>query len=202
MVCSASQQAWFPDDATIKIEKQGSYAPQTITTEVTNFSDGGGDKTTESVAHFGGAFLTVTKPQEDFEVEFEVDVVDTTWSEVISGDVTEVTGSFAMVRSGGAQNPYKVKIEWVNSSTQEGYKIVYYNAYGVTFNKESPADDRLTGTISFKVSPSDACGSTQRIEVETINVTDAGVGSGATGSYGYYEAFYDTVHGYGVGSML
>jgi len=125
-----TNQAWFPDDAIIKMEpKDGTI--QTFTTEVTNLSDGGGDKTTDSIAHFGGAFLVIRKPQEDFNVEFEVDVMDTTWAEVISGDSETVTGSAKVVRSGGTQNPYKIKIEWVEPSGSEAYKILYYNAYGV-----------------------------------------------------------------------
>lgn len=194
--------AWFPDDAIIKIEKKGSNAPQTITTKVTNFNDGGGDKTTESIAHFGGAFLVIKKPQEDFTVEFDVDITDSRWAEIISGDVVEATGSFMMVRSGGNQNPYKVKIEWLSPDNNEAYKKLWYNAYGVTLNSESAADDRLTGTMSFTVAPTSTVGSPQYIEMETVDKTSASVGSGATGSYGFYERTYDTMYGYGVGSML
>lgn len=196
-------QAWFPDDATIKVEKKGTAGSvQTITTEVTNFSDGGGAKNTESIPHFGGAFLVVKKPQEDFEVEFETSSSDSRWFEMLSGDLTEYAGSFRMVRSGGNQNPYKIKIEWLSPDNNEAYKIVYYNAYAVTVNKDSTADDRLKSTISFRVAPTDANGSSQRLELETRDRTNAGVGSSATGSYGSWERTYDTMFSYGVGSML
>lgn len=196
-----STQAWFPEDAQIRLENRVTGSVATITTEVTNFSDGGGDKTTESIAHFGGAFLVIKKPQEDFEVEFDVSVTDTTWMEIISGDVVK-SGGFEMVRSGGPQRPHKVKIEWISPDNNEAYKILYYNAYGVSFTKDNAADDRLTGTISFTVSPTSALGSPQRLEMETSDRTNAAIGSSSTGSYGAYEVIYDTMYGYSVGSML
>ena len=202
MAINMSTEAWFPDDAVIKLEKKGSYTVQTVTTKVTNFNDGGGDKTTESIAHFGGAFLVIKKPQEDFTVEFDVDIVDSRWAEIISGDTVEVTGSFMLVRSGGNQNPYKVKVEWFSPDTNEAYKKIWYNSYGVTLNSESAADDRLTGTMSFAIAPTSNVGSSQYIEMETVDKTATGVGSSATGSYGYWERYYDTLFGYGVGSMI
>jgi len=197
-----STQAWFPDDAKIKIENQRTGSMTTITTEVTNYSDGGGNRDTESIAHFGGATLVVKKPQEDFEVEFEVSAVDTKWMEILSGDLTEVAGSFRMVKTGGNQDPYKVKVEWLSPDNNEAYKILYYNAYGVTFEKDNAADDRLTGTISFKCAPTDANGSPQRLELETKDRTSTGVGSGVAGSYGSWEAYYDTLYSYNTGLML
>lgn len=194
-------QAWFPEDASLKVENRNTGSITTITTEVTNFSDGGGDKSTESIAHFGGAFLVIKKPQEDFEVEYEVSVIDTRWMEAISGDVVE-DGGFKMVRSGGAQDSYKLKAEWLSPDSDEAYKIVYYNAFGVSFTKDNAADDRLVGTVSFTVAPTDDVGSPNRIELETSDITDAGIGSSVTGSYGSYEAYYDSLHGFSVGSML
>lgn len=205
MASFLTTQAWFPADATIKLEKKGDTV-QTITTEVTNFSDGGGAKNTENIPHFGNAYLTVKKPQEDFDVEFEVSVSDTTWTEIVSGSTIETAGSFQAIFSDSTQNPYKVKIEWTSPDTNEAYKIIYYNAYGVTFEKESPADDRLTGTISFMISPTNAVGSIQRIEAETIDITHPIYGSALNGAgsglYGSYESQYDAIHGFGVGSML
>jgi hypothetical protein len=196
-------QSWSPANATIKVEKYGTAGSvQTITTEVTNFSDGGGDKTTDTIAHFGGAYLIVKKPQADYEVEFQTSASDSRWFEMLSGNLTEVVGSFRLVKSGGAQNPYKIKVEWLSPDNSEAFKILYYGAYAVTVKKDNAADDRLTSTISFKVSPSDANGSPQKFEVETRDRTSAGVGSSATGSYGSWEKYYDTLFGYGAGSML
>jgi hypothetical protein len=194
-------KAWFPDDAVIKLQNKTTGSITNITTKVTNFSDGGGDKETESIAHFGGAFIVIRKPQADYNVEFDVSVNDTTWSEIINGDVVG-SGPFRMVRSGGTAAPHKVKIQWNDPDSQESYKILYYNAYGVTFEQDNAADDRLTGTLSFNIAPTDSNGSPQRIEMEVGSRNSAVFGSTASGLYGSYETIYDTMYGYGVGSML
>jgi len=201
---NVSWDAMFPTDATIKIEEKSTGVIQTVTTQVTNFSDGGGGKDTESIAHFGNAFLVVTKPQEDFEVAFDVSIKDTFWSQMISDSTTVVVGtsagSFIQSISGGDQNDFKVRIEWVTGS--DAYKIIYYNCKGVTFEKDNAADDRLTGTITFKVSPTSAVGSGQKYEMETSDTTDTGIGSILAGSYGAYEETADVLFGYAPGSMV
>jgi len=98
--------AYFPTDAVITVLRKGGSV-QTITTEVTNFNDGGGSRDTESIAHFGNAFLTIKKPQEQFEISFDVDLNDTTWAEMINFDsaagdvIAGDAGSTIMVRSEG-----------------------------------------------------------------------------------------------------
>jgi len=206
-VGNITEAAWFPEDCKIKIERGDStYKVQTITTKVTNFSESGGGKTTESIAHFGGAFLTVSKPQEDFEVAFDVDNADTTWAQILSDDITAIgsgtTGSSIKVVSGGDQDNFKVKLEWKNSTGSQGYKILYYNAKGVTFERNNAADDRLTGTMTFKLAPADANGSGQRYDIECSHLEHAAIGSTTTGSYGGWECTADTLFGYGLGSML
>ncbi len=194
-------RAWFPEDAVVRLQNKTTGSISNITTRVTNYTEGGGDKDTESIAHFGGAFLVIKKPQSDYEVSFDVSVNDTTWAEIISGD-TVSAGAFRMVRSGGNQAPHKIKLQWDDPNSQESYKIVYYNAYGVTFETDNAADDRLTGTINFKIAPTDSNGSPQRIELETGSRNNTGIGSAITGSFGSWEAVYDAMYGYGVGSML
>jgi len=202
---NVAEPAWFPEDAEIKIErKDQTYTPQTITTEVTNFTDGGGAKESESIAHFGGAFLTIKKPQEDFTVSFDVDLNDTKWAQVLSGDITSVTGSDAgsaiKAVSGGVQDYYKIRIEWKDAAGSDAFKIIYYNALGVTYEKENAADDYLKATISFKLAPTSDVGSGQRYEIETSALYDPLAGS-TTGSYSLWEETADTLFGYGTGSM-
>lgn len=199
---NTSWNAVFPADAIIKIEEKSSAKIQTVTTQVTNFGEGGGGKDTESVAHFGNAFLVITKPQEDFEVSFDVSMKDTYWSQLVSTTTTAAAGtggSSLRTVSGGAQNPFKIKIEWASGSNM--YKIIYYDAYGVTLEKDNAADDRLTGTMSFTIAPTSAVGSGQKYEIETSNRYEAGIGSSLTGSYGSWEKTGDTLFGYSPGSM-
>lgn len=200
---NTSWAAVFPANAVIKIERKGSGVVNTVTTQITNFSEGGGAKETESIAHFGNAFLTVLKPQEDFEVELEADFKDTRWFQTITDSITVSStgaGSFIEVKSGGDQDEYKVKVEWKVGS--DAYKLVYYNARSVTVEKDSPADDRLTGTITFKVSPTDALGSPQKFEWECSDTYSTVIGSGIAGSYGSFEKIQDALFGYSPGSMV
>lgn len=208
MAGTTGNTAWdaiFPQDATIKIERKGEGAIQIITTDVTNVSDGGGAKNTESIPHFGNAYLTVVKPQEDFEVGFEVDVKDTRWMQTMTDTITATPGSpslgsYIEVASGGDQDEYKVKVEWKVGS--DAYKLLYYNARAVTFEKDNPADDRLMGTITFNLSPTDSSSNAQRYEMETSDTFAASIGSSATGSYGSRETVFDALFSYTVGGML
>ncbi len=206
MVEDRTPDAFFPTDCQITLWRKGAE-PQTITTEVTNFSDGGGGKETETVAHFGDAYLTVKQPQENFEVSFDVDINDTTWAQVMSYDVATAGSSGSAnatkVVSAGEQLPYKIKLEWLDSEypaevgsepgeVGAGYKILYYNAYGVSFEKENSADSRLNGTVTFRVSPSDSNARGQKYEIECDNFED----SVASGSYNSWEGTADTDFGY------
>lgn len=197
--------AWFPPDCTIKIEEKGTGTVQTVTAQVTNISDGGGAKNSDSIPHFGNAYVTVKKPQDQYEVSMEITVHDTTWSQILTNTATSVAnanGSTIEVVSGGAQNNYKIRVEWTDPLGSSAYKIAYYNALGVTFEKSSSADDRLVGTITFNVAPTNNLGSGQKYEWETSNRYDAGIGSALTGSYGAYEKTADVLFGYSPGSMI
>ena len=183
--------AYFPDDCIITIEKKGGTA-QTVTTDVTNFTDGGGGKDTESIAHFGGAKLTIKKPQEDFEVSFDVDINDTTWANVMSGSIT-TAGSGTKVSSDGTQDDYKVKLAWEDPDIgSAGFKIIYYNAHMVSYEKDNAADDYLKASVSFKLSPQNDIGSGQKFEIECSNFGD----SGGSGSWVGWETLGDALFGF------
>lgn len=200
-----SWDAMFPEDCTIKIEQAGTNTSNTITTRVTNFEDGGGAIDTESIPHFGGAFLTVTKPQEEFEVSFDVSMKDTIWAQIISDSVTAAgsatVGSTIEAKSGGDKKKYKIKLEWRDANGSDAYKVIYYNAYGVSYEKSSAADDRLVTTVSFNLAPTSAVGSGQKYEIETSGLYNTEMGSQA-GSYDQFEETADTLFSFGVGSML
>ena len=202
MTVGLTTSAWFPANAVIKMERKDTGSITNFTTKVTNFSDGGGARNVENIVHFGDAFLLVNKPQEMFEVSFDVDTNDTMWPEVLTPNLTQVAGSFALVKSDGTQKFFKVKLEWLSPENNEAFKIVYYNCKGVDFTRKSGADDRLMGTIKFNLAPRDANGSGQRYDFECKDRTNAGIGSSLTGSYGAYEKTADTYFGYSPGSML
>lgn len=180
----------FPEDAKVYIQRKGSTAVE-YTTRVSNFSEGGATKDVEKVDFFGGASLTVKKPQEILEVGFETAIRDTDWAYIFSGTQT-TAGSAIKVTNDGDQTDYKIKVEWREPLGSSFYKIIYYNAVGVTLEKEWAADGYLKGTLNFKLSPTDVNGSGQRYEIECFDMNNT-VGSG---SYNSWETTANTLFGY------
>jgi len=182
---------WFPDDCVITLEKKGG-ATTTVTTDVTNFAESGGERDVESAAHFGGAKVTIKKPQGDFEVSFDIGVNDTFWADVLSGSIT-TAGSATKVSSDGTHDDFKIKLEWRESTIgSSGYKLIYYNANGVSYEKSNPVDSYLTGTVNFKLASKDNIGSGQKFEIECTDFSD----TGGSGSYVGWETLGDTLFGF------
>lgn len=202
--------AWFPANAVIKIERKDTGSISTLTNQVFNFEESGGGKETESIAHFGNAFIKIKKPQEDFEVSFDVSMRDPFWASLMSDSITDVrsdaSGSlhFLQVINDGNQDDFKIKLEWTNpdNSGSEGFKVIYYNSTAVTYNKSSAADDRLIANVTFRIPPTSAFGSGLKYEFVTGNKFSVGIGSALLGSYGAYEKTADVLFGYSPGSML
>lgn len=194
--------AWFATDAVITIHRKGESAGSVVTTDVGNFEDSGGTKDVEQKAYYGGAFLAITQPQEQFEVSFDVKVRSVDWDRLFS-DRYATSGSARYVISGGDSSDYKIKVEWLGASTTTptgstlgsdfgaGYKVIYYNARGVEFTRSGPADEELQGTLSFKLSPSSTLGSGQKYVVECDNFNNA------AGSTLYYDLEKGTSSGSG-----
>lgn len=198
--------AYFPEDCVITIQQKG-LSTQTITTRVMNFTTGGGTRDTETFAHFGGAFVTVRKPREEFEVSFDITVNDTFYAELMGGTKTgagSTFGSAFMIQSQGSQVPCKIKLEWFDTEAPQqvgstagsdygaGYKILFYNAYAVEFTRDNSADEFIKGTINFNLGAANNVGSGQMVEIECQNFQDS-IGSG---SYVAWETTEDTLFGY------
>jgi len=168
--------AYFSDECVITLERKGS-TPITITTDVANFEESGGTTDVEQKAYYGGAYLTIKKPQEMYEVSFDVKLRNTDWAKIFSDNYAS-SGSCTYVLSGGENEAYKIKLQWLGADTPTpagstlgvdygaGYKIVYYNAYGVEFTKSGPSEEELQASIKFKMTPASADGYGQRYEVD------------------------------------
>src|SRR3990167_3203955 len=96
--------AWFATDAVITIHRKGESAGSVVTKDV------------EQKAYYGGAFLAITQPQEQFEVSFDVKVRSVDWDRLFS-DRYATSGSARYVISGGDSSDYKIKVEWLGAST-------------------------------------------------------------------------------------
>lgn len=180
----------FPEDCRVYIKPKGGTQVE-YTTRVSNFTEGGATKDVEKVDFFGGASLAVKKPMDILEVGFETVVQDTDWAGMFSG-TTSTAGSAIKVINDGDQKEHKIKIEWREPTGSSYFKIIYYNALGVTYEKDWASDGYLKATLSFKLTPTDNLGSGQRYEIELFDNGNA-VGSG---SYVAWETTADTAFGY------
>jgi len=159
----ANNDAILPEEATIYITST-SVAPGDLATsdavqaEVTNFSESGGEEDIESKQVFGGGNIDLSKPRTQIEVSFDVimrykteDADQLKWDEYKWGAIASST-----VSSAGNPSAKRIYIQFTDGTLY--YTRAYDNAKGVTFEPESSADDLLKGTMTFKLSPTDADG--------------------------------------------
>ena len=182
--------AMFTDNCVVTLERKGGSAT-TITTRVSNFNESGGGKDIEKADFFGNASLTVKKTRELLEIGFDTRTQDTDWAYIFGGTLTSA-GSANKVTNDGEQTDYKIKLEWTDAVGSAGYKMIYYNAVGVTYEKEWATDDYLKGTLSFKLTPTSAAGSGQKYEIECYDFGD----TTGSGSYVAWETTADSLFGY------
>lgn len=144
----------LPEQATIYIVATG-VAPSSsdaVEAEVTNFSQSGGEEDFESRMVFGGGNIDLTKPRSQIEVSFDIilryGTGATKWDEYIWGSTLTSAGDAAQ------QDIY---VEFNDGGT-EYYTRAYRRAKGISFDPDVAADDLVSGTITFKLSPTDATG--------------------------------------------
>jgi len=163
----ASGDAILPEEATIYIcpttsTVTSSYAVQA---EVTNFGQNGGEEDFESRKVFGGGNIDLFKPREQLEVSFDVilrygtDV--TKWDAYVWGDTLESDGD------AGQKDMY---IEFSDGTLY--YTRCYRNAKGISFEPDVAADDLVSGTVTFKLSPTDSDGDAN-FKVTTSSAADS-----------------------------
>ena len=160
----AANDAILPEEAVIYIA-DSSTAPASaatttygVTAEITNFSESGGEEDVESRSVFGGGNIDLVKPRTQIEVSFDVILrygssadAMLKWDEFKWGDHNGST-----VSSAGDAQEKAIYIQFSDGTLY--YTRAYRNAKGVAFEPESAADDLLKGTMTFKLSPTDADG--------------------------------------------
>lgn len=157
----ASGDAIFPEEATVYIgaADAASSACLEVTAEITNFSESGGDEDVESTPVFGGGNIDKIMPRSQVEVSFDIvlrynSAASTAlkWDEYKWGTLVSST-----VNSSSSASAKVIYIQFTDGSLY--YTRGYNNARAVTFEPETAADDMMKGTITFKLSPTDADGS-------------------------------------------
>ena len=165
--------AIFPEQATIYITDT-SIAPadlassDAVEAEVTNFSQSGGEEDLESIPVFGGGNIDKINPRTQIEVSFDVIIrYDSSSDNLLRWDSYKFGAiSSDQVTSSGDAVYKRVYVQWSDGTYY--YTRAYNNARAVTFEPESSAEDYLKGTVTFKLSPTEASGSPNHIIASKI----------------------------------
>jgi hypothetical protein len=113
--------------------------------EVTNFDVSGGEEEVESIAVFGGGFIDRNKPRAQLEISMDV----------ILRYGTDVDQWDALLNAGAKK---MIAIQATDGTNY--YWNAWNNAKVINFDKEFSAEDEWRGTITFKLSPAKADGTT------------------------------------------
>ena len=152
--------AILPEEATVYIgaADAASSSCQDVTAEITNFSESGGEEDIESTPVFGGGNIDKTKPRTQVEISFDVILRYNAASSVsLKWDEYKYGAAVAdLVTSAGDAASKVIYVQWTDGTLF--YTRAYNNAKGVNFEPELAADDFLKGTMTFKLSPTDADG--------------------------------------------
>lgn len=154
--------AYFPSEAVVTIGAADavSSAGTAFTSYITNFTQSGGTRDIESIPVFGGGNVDKENPREQVEVQFECIIQGATpllFDQLIAGSSLDGTTAVSY-----ADDPVKrtIYVEVVDAETPATMTRAYNNAEAVTWEPEMSADEYMKGTITFKLSPTDAAGST------------------------------------------
>jgi len=156
----------FPDEATIWIG-EFDVEPSTIATsttavtgEISNFSESGGEKDTESIPVFGGGNVDKETPRSQMEISFDVEMQygadSTRW------DVFKYGSGLTSATEGTKKTIF---IQWTDGTNY--YSRAYNNANGVTWNPTSSADGNLKGSMTFKLSPTTSANAAN-LQISTV----------------------------------
>lgn len=156
----ASGDAILPEHATVWIGAADAATSSCLnaTAEITNFSESGGEEDVESVPVFGGGNIDKTKPRTQIEVSFDVILrYNTAASTALKWDDYKY-GNFLTntVTSAGSAAAKVIYLQFTDGTLF--YTRAYNHAKGVTFEPETAADDMMKGTMTFKLSPTEADG--------------------------------------------
>jgi len=149
----------FPDEATISIVVAGIVgsavaSSDSVTGEVSNYSESGGERDTESLPVFGGGNIDKENPRSQVEVSLDVEMQYLTPTGLVTKwDAYKYGAGLKSATEGVAQ---AIFIQWTDGTNF--YSRCYNNAKGVSWNPTSSADGNLKGTMTFKLSPTTASG--------------------------------------------
>jgi|GEM_PF-5498606 len=154
------EKVWFPEEATIRIRQEGVSTVYTVTADVRNLKISGGERPMEQIKTFGGNEYSWSKPQQEFEVSFDIVKNDISWAGAFLGAGTTMFGNgtdgYFHIAGDGTRKKHHIQIEYSDGESDgERLRLSFFNAYAVTKEMSSDVDGYLQETISFKVLSSD-----------------------------------------------
>lgn len=150
--------AVFPTEVTVLIGAADAVSSDCTeyTTLMTNFSQSGGERDVESIPLFGNANIDKENPRSQIEVSFE-GIVQYDSSPLLF-DAFLMGSDLTATTLESSQDPVGkvVYMEFTDGSVT--LTRAYNNVLGVSFEPEMSADEYLKGTLTMKLSPTDAAG--------------------------------------------
>lgn len=145
----------------------GTDIDATLTTDVKEFRQTGGDKDINAIYVFGQAAIVEEVPPSPYELELDIVWDHGSWEPMFlgagtykpGGFVTGLTGSGIFHDTTVTRNPTEIQVRLADGTGS--IKKVYYfkNAYGTTYEHEGSAENSAgQGTVKFKVLPYDSSG--------------------------------------------
>ena len=156
----------FPENAMVSIIKKGDTWPTdeiVVSTDIDNFSMSGGGRDVEIRPLFLGAKVTISQPQERFEVTMNAKLQKAIWDQMMQGG----TGSDFV--SGGTQNDYRIvfcvttdpTVVAANNptgsiaGTYDTYRVTFADANMIGFEPSLEAEGMLEGEATFAIAAKD-----------------------------------------------
>lgn len=155
-------EALFPDEALVEVQPiNGSKV--NVTVDIDNFEESGFEREVETRPFFGGAKVTIKKPQSDGELTLNAKITKALWDQMLWG------GSGSEFTSGGNQNAYRItflvtkesgitEASGALSAGYDHYRKTYANCFMTSFNPKLESEGMLEGEATFTVSPVDEDG--------------------------------------------
>lgn len=133
---------------------------------VTGFDESGGERDIDSIVVMGGGNIDKKKPQTQKELSFDIVLRHSAriadFKKIERGDVISADGAGADFLVG------MIAIQQQEGSSY--YYQAFNNVNAVVFDTEFSAEDEWRGTLTFKLSPTDAAG-VSNIKAEAANIT-------------------------------
>ena len=155
-------EALFPDEALVEVQQLGDTKVN-VTVDIDNFEESGFEREIETRPFFGGAKVTIKKPQADGEITLNAKLTRALWDQMLWG------GTGSEFTSGGDQNSYRItflvskedgitEASSVLAAGSDHYRKTYANCFMTGFNPKLEAEGMLEGEATFMVSPVDENG--------------------------------------------